>query len=79
MSSAKGKGSIFSAGSCTDSQSDVAAKGITYQYATNNRPESMPQYGFLEMSANVKYGRIHLEMDYWNSKYGKKYAFALCG
>ena len=75
MSTAKGKGSIFSSGSCTASQSDNASKGITYQYATNNRPISMPQYGYLQMNEHLKNGRIVINVEYWDGSYRKPYTY----
>lgn len=75
MSTAKGKGSIFSSGSCTASQSDNVSKGITYQYATNNRPISMPQYGYLQMNEHLKNGRIVINVEYWDGSYKKPYTY----
>ena len=75
MSTAKGKGSIFSGGSCTDSSSDTVSKGITYQYATNNMPIRMPQYGYLEMNEHLKEGRIVVSVEYWDGSYKKPYTY----
>jgi hypothetical protein len=74
ISHIKGNGAIYTDYSCS-AQPKKAKEGITYIYSTEKMPTYLPQNGYLEMSANVKDGRIHVEMDYWNSKYGKKYAF----
>ena len=75
MSTAKGKGSVFSSGSCTASSSDTASKGITYQYTTNNMPIKMPQYGYLQMNEHLKDGRIVVSVEYWNGSYSKPYTY----
>ena len=71
MSAAKGKGSIFSDGSCTNSAESPAEKGMTYIYATRNMPIHMPQYGFLEMDEQLKNGRIDITIKYLGENYKK--------
>ncbi len=72
MSSAKGKGSIFSSGSCTESPSDAdVKKGKTYIYATNNLPAAIPQYGFMSMNEHLDKGRIEINVKYWDGNYRK--------
>ncbi len=71
MSNAKGKGSIFSSGSCSSSSYSPVSEGMTYLYETKNLSVSIPQYGYLEMSEHLVNGRIIVDVRYWNGSLKK--------